>query len=593
MESRTLDPKEIKNFIKNVTNYMYDNWMTMTDLSDQVRGHYDENFIKKFELYKNGEKKPKYETIQKFAAAMDCTVEKLLGTPSKNYLPSETNYFKKEAIKYNYKLRTISFNTGLSTHKFIEIIYNIKGKFNQKQLLQLQKMGFSLPTLVPFAEKNVNLRELIANRPIHEAHQWYYRRKAIMLMAGGNAAKLSASTGIPVEVIESRIFLNYTYYTPSNLAAPLPNEYNLVLDALNLKGVKDEQLILTGRFLNHPQHLKQLVECEALFKEYALKTGKENLLTTIKNIKIEELLELFLKIKQGMSIPEIMQFLGSKKFIVITSCLLTALLKSAPVVAAEITAAKIQPHLEHDAKVALEKNHMIEAFVAHLGSHLNKFILLILRGYPKGLENAILKSERPSQVFGNFLKADGYAESIVNDWKKLLDWALSAKSEPVKSLDTSLVQPTPDSREEKNEYENDKTLETKQETELCEAQKAGLEKQQAYRQTKLLSQTKTATLFGTGRCEQSEKMKLEAAGKTSSDLQRDQLYQQLTQTKMPKVATQTVQPSDLATDKLSSFSRAPKQEHQKLFAAASTFKVLEITITCPGGSHPQCMKKTV
>ncbi|MBA3536881.1 MAG: hypothetical protein H0T84_09765 [Tatlockia sp.] len=398
-----LTKTEVKNLLDNIEYYRLQKWMTLKDLEHQAKEPNLRQILANYKYYNATTAKH----VIKIAQALECTPKQLLAPLTNNFLSLASRDFLKEAVqkKEIHGLNTITIATKIPKERLHEIINLGTMKFNQDEIRSLHAMKFSLPTLAPFADTTVDLKEFT----------------------------------------KGQIMGRYSLMGNSSLNKRQLNEFD---------------------------------QCAAILKKYESELPQKS---PIKKLTGTETYDFYISLKQewrnikpgGMDkyvIRDVITKVCSSKIFLGTSVFLASHLKSLPATAAQIVAEGIKNQLDTNALATNPQNQPIYYFANRLGSHLAKFGLLIPKGIEGALSTPILGDNPPYSVFTwafrtnyNFVVAQGYSQSIVNDWRDLTGWILrKISSEPIKQIknETTHLSFTPQRKAESSLKPNNTTQNT-------------------------------------------------------------------------------------------------------------------------------------
>ncbi len=465
--AKKITAEEAKNFIHNVEHIRLKNWTSTYSIAKKMY-NMESNKLSSTQVITQKFKKwiPDIDFVRDTAKALKCSPEELLAPPARNRLSNGARDFINEAIQKQFSgFNDIASKIKIPSDKLDDVITHGFGKFDQHQIQSLMSAKFNLHTLAPFAHNEVDLMELTKtpfNKFSNEERKWYDQRKAVERLKGGmHSEQLSKKAGISHEIYKERIQIcDYDpNFTRNNLAPPPKKEWNKVLHALGASEISESQLVLMGRYSLNSRQTNELIQCENILRQYSKNMPKTEI---IKKITEKELYNFYISLKQEWSnlkfgpmtkdaIENLITKVGSKKFLLLTSTLLTAAVKSAPALAIEIAGEEVKEQLDRNAEAALQENSIAEHFVNRLGSHLIKFMLLVPKGISGAISTPLVKDKQnsffqnlpsrtveslidlPFRTIDNFIAAEGYNQSIVNDWKELAGAIFTGQNEQNKN----------------------------------------------------------------------------------------------------------------------------------------------------------------
>jgi len=469
-----ISSSEAENFLKNLNAIMQENWLSQNSIADKMYPVHPNgnkasdskraafgNYVKKI---KEGTP-PTLKFVNKVATALGCSAESLLADTVTKEINKAGKDFVDEAIRKRFNRQKFSAKTGIPQGDLARIINRGIDKFNVEQINVLleKNINFKLPTLIPFATKDIDIVSLVEKyAPLKPANvygstlDWVYQRKAISQAAfnqGININQLSLKTGLTTDYLKDNILWKpVSTKNADKLFTPPETTRNMVLSALGLDNISKQNLILMGKYSLTSDQLNELIQCERLFNHYAKKIAAQK--SGIAAITGEDVYQFYLGIKHQFhsagtafndAIPQVIKNIGWGKFVVFTSVLLTSLIKSIPVAAAEAVADFGIEKLDQNAK---ETENLMNKLLNVFSSSLLKSMLLVSKGlgaaittpFPENSNAFTSLLQLPVDMVTNFIEADGYNQAVLNDWKEITNIISSLIDQNQKVADSNRQQ---------------------------------------------------------------------------------------------------------------------------------------------------------
>jgi len=276
---KNISSVEAENFLKNLNSIMQENWLSKNSIADKMypvtqNGRYASssnraNFGINLKKIADGTP-PTLNFVNKVATALGYSTELLLADSHPMQFNKAGMDFVDEAIRKGYTIQKLSTKTGIPEGDLARIINRGIDKFNADQISRLLEKNFKLPTLIPFAPREIDIISLVTKyapiQPVNAGEatlNWVYQRKAISLTAfyqGININHLSQKTGLTTYYLEENIlWKTVSSRKVANLLIPT-EDVRIVLSVLGLDKISQQNLILMGKYSLTSDQLNELIE---------------------------------------------------------------------------------------------------------------------------------------------------------------------------------------------------------------------------------------------------------------------------------------------------------------------------------------------